>query len=46
MKTKVIIHPDELTFRWVDRALENQIGVIGIHSVGNSEAHINLKNDL
>ena len=46
MKTKLIIHPDELTKEWVDLAIKNQIDVIGIHSVGNCEAHLNLANDL
>lgn len=46
MKTKLIIHPDELNKRWVDYAIKNEINVIGIHSVGNCQAHLNLENDL
>lgn len=46
MKTKLIIHPDELNKRWIDRAYENGVSVIGIHCVGNLEAHLNLARDL
>ncbi|MBQ7407843.1 MAG: DUF4838 domain-containing protein [Clostridia bacterium] len=46
MQTKLIIHPDEMSKQWVDVAKKNNIDVIGIHSVGNVNAHINLKNDL
>ena len=46
MKTKLIIHPDELNKEWVLHAHETGIDVIGIHSVGNVKAHVNLANDL
>ena len=46
MKTKLIIHPEELTKEWVDLAKENGVNALGIHSVGNSQAHVNLLNDL
>ena len=46
MKTKAILHPDELTKKWINRAIAQDISVIALHSVGNKEAHINLANDL
>lgn len=46
MKTKVIIHPNELNKQWIDNAIKNNIDIIGIHSEGNIKAHLNLLNDM
>ena len=38
MTSSVLIHPDELTQAWVDRAASHRIDMIGIHPRGGEEA--------
>ncbi len=34
MKKSMIIHPDELSERWIDRLVDNAIDILGIHPCG------------
>ncbi len=43
MESQVLIHPDELSQEWIDRARVNCIDVIGIHPVGGYIACQSLK---
>jgi len=43
MESQILIHPDELSHEWVDRARVNGIDVIGIHPVGGYKACQSLK---
>ena len=43
---KLLIHPEELTKKWVDRMVENDIGILGIHPVGGRQAYLHLANML
>ena len=43
MKKSMIIHPDELSKKWIDRASDAGIDTIGIHSVGGREASVALE---
>lgn len=38
MKTQLIVHPHELSRRWIDRAAELNADVIGLHPVGGDKA--------
>lgn len=42
MKTKLIIHPTELTVKQIDRMVKLGIDTLGLHSVGGHDAHIHL----
>lgn len=35
----LLIHPDELSRKWIDRLVEHRIPTLGIHPVGGHEAH-------
>ena len=38
MKTQLLVHPEELSKKWIDRAAQNGISRIGIHPWGGSNA--------
>lgn len=38
MKTQLIIHPNELSRRWIDYAVNLGVDVVGIHPVGGEKA--------
>ena len=38
MKTSVLIHPDELSKKWIDKLASAKINTLGIHPVGGREA--------
>ncbi len=40
--TSLLIHPDELSYEWVDRMVENGIGTIALHPVGGKGAEATL----
>lgn len=42
MKTQLIIHPEELNKKWIDRLVENNVDVLGIHPHGGGESHKSL----
>ncbi len=42
MTSSVLIHPDELTHAWIDRAAQNHIDMIGIHPWGGKQAPTSL----
>lgn len=42
MTSSILIHPDELTQAWVDRAASHRIDIIGIHPRGGKEAPTSL----
>ncbi len=44
MKSGMIIHPDELTYRQIDKIANAGINVMGIHPVGGKEASESLAN--
>ena len=39
MKTQLIIHPEELSEKWIDRAVALGVDVLGLHPVGGRHAH-------
>lgn len=39
MKSEILIHPEELNKKWIDRLAEQQVTVLGIHPVGGSHAN-------
>ena len=43
MKKGVVIHPDELSVRWIQRAEKLGIDVIGIHPRGGKQAPESLR---
>ena len=38
MRNEMIIHPDEISKRWIDRLADAGVRVLGIHSVGGNDA--------
>ena len=44
MKSSIIVHPDELSKGWIDKAVRAGIGAIGIHPVGGNLAAQSLEN--
>ena len=42
MKTQLIIHPEELSRKWIDRAVALGVDVLGLHPVGGRHAHESL----
>ena len=42
MKTQLIIHPEELNKKWIDRLVDNNVDVLGIHPHGGGESHDSL----
>ncbi len=42
MKTQLIIHPEELNKKWIDRLTQNNVDVLGIHPRGGGESHDSL----
>lgn len=42
MKTQLIIHPQELSRKWIDRAVSLGVDVLGLHPVGGRHAHESL----
>lgn len=43
MKTQLIIHPEELSLKWIDRAVALGVDVLGLHPVGGRHAHESLE---
>lgn len=43
MKTQLLIHPEELNCKWIDRMAALGIDVLGLHPVGGSKAENSLK---
>ena len=41
--TSLLIHPEEVSRKWIDRLVESKIDCLGIHPVGGYRAHINLE---
>ena len=46
MNKFLIIHPEELSEKWISRLHELDVDTLGIHSVGGTEAHIHIQNML
>lgn len=42
MNTSLLIHPDELSYKWVDRMAENGIKTIALHPAGGKIANLTL----
>ncbi len=42
IKASLLVHPDELSKKWIDRMKNNGIGTVGIHPVGGTQAHLSL----
>ena len=42
MKTELLIHPDELSDRWISRAVANGVKRISLHPTGGKTAHESL----
>lgn len=40
--TSLLIHPDELSYRWIDRMADNKITTLALHPAGGKNAHISL----
>ncbi len=38
----LLIHPDELSEKWIDRMVRNGISILGIHPAGGGKAHLSL----
>ena len=43
MKTAMLIHPEELSKRWIDKLFEAKVGVLGLHPKGGRHATDALK---
>ena len=43
MKRSMIIHPEELSFAWIDRLADAGIDTLGIHPVGGKRAYETLE---
>lgn len=43
MKVSVLIHPEELTKKWIDRMVANGIDTLGLHPPGGPDAHVTLE---
>jgi hypothetical protein len=41
--TSLLIHPEELSKKWIDRLIDNNIDCLGLHPVGGYRAHLNLE---
>ena len=46
MSKFLIIHPDEISEKWIERLCALGVDTLGIHSVGGTDAHIHLQNML
>jgi hypothetical protein len=44
MKSSMLIHPDELSRKWIDRLAKAGIGTVGIHPCGGDKAQESLEN--
>ena len=42
MSKFLIVHPDELSVKWIERLKSLGVDTLGIHSVGGTEAHEHL----
>ena len=42
MSKFLIVHPDELSVKWIERLKSLEVDTLGIHSVGGTEAHEHL----
>lgn len=42
MQTSILIHPDELTKKWIDRLVQHRIHTLGLHPEGGSNATASL----
>ncbi len=45
-KISFLIHPEELSKKWVDRMVECGISILGLHPVGGKDADISLQKTL
>ncbi len=45
-KISFLIHPEELSKKWVDRMVECGISILGLHPVGGKDANISLQKTL
>jgi len=43
MKSKMLIHPDELSKKWIDKLADAGVDVLGLHPVGGGKAAQSLK---
>lgn len=43
MKASILIHPTELSRRWIDRMTESRIDTLGLHPVGGANSIISLE---
>lgn len=43
MKVSILIHPEELTEKWIDRMVEKGVDTLGLHPVGGEKAHETLE---
>ena len=43
MKSSMLIHPEELSRKWIDRLINAGIGTIGLHPVGGGKTAESLK---
>ena len=44
MKSSMIIHPDELSKKWIDKLADARVTTIGIHPAGGKTAPETLRN--
>ena len=42
----LLIHPEELTEKWIKRMVENGVDILALHPVGGKNAHESLKSML
>ena len=43
MKTSILIHPSELSRKWIDRMAEQGVDTLGLHPEGGRKAHLTLE---
>ena len=43
MRSSAIVHPDEISEKLVDRLVDADIEILGIHPIGGSQAHIHVE---
>lgn len=46
MIRRLLIHPEELSKKWIDRMADHGVDVLGLHPAGGEESHIHIENML
>ena len=46
MIKRLLIHPEELSKKWIDRMADAKVDVLGLHPIGGEESHRHIENML